>query len=310
MTIFFLWQNNLEKGKTCLLKTNVAFKLLVLEVGVRALPRLKEAEAMSRIVGFLRFAKALSIQSFFVIFFRKDRGRKQRLDLDKIEEAGKHSVSVSPAIQNRTRGLGLGDRSKSSAEMKVMSASYLDLMEKLQKLMADMDTYYNFEGNLKEVRTEHMVEGEYFAGRHSDSYWYRVRITKCIDAGSAAVRLVDYGDLSMLSLGDMQPLAKQFRELPLQAVNAKLANIKPVEVDWRPEDTVWFSNRVADQEFVSIIKKVSPSIGDDFECMIELLLIDTSHPLNDQYVDQELVDREPRIGTKHISGSRPSARLA
>ena len=163
-------------------------------------------------------------------------------------------------------------------------------MEKLQKLMADMDTYYNFEGNLKEVRTEHMVEGEYFAGRHSDSYWYRVRITKCIDAGSAAVRLVDYGDLSMLSLGDMQPLAKQFRELPLQAVNAKLANIKPVEVDWRPEDTVWFSNRVADQEFVSIIKKVSPSIGDDFECMIELLLIDTSHPLNDQYVDQELVE--------------------
>ena len=107
------------KGETCLLKTKFAFKRLVLEVGVRALPRLKEAEAMSRIVGFLRFAKAFSIHSF-CNFFRKDRGRKQRLDLDKIEEAGKHSVSVSPAIQNRTRGLGLGDRSKSSAEMKVM----------------------------------------------------------------------------------------------------------------------------------------------------------------------------------------------
>ena len=163
-------------------------------------------------------------------------------------------------------------------------------MEKLQTLMADMDTYFNIEANLKEVRTEDMVDGQYFAGRHSDGYWYRVRITKCIDALSAAVRLVDYGDLSMLNICDMQPLCKQFRQLPLQAINAKLANIQPVEGDWRPEDTVWFSNRVADREFVSVIKKVSPSIGDDFECVIELLLIDTSHPLNDQYVDQELVE--------------------
>ena len=96
-------RSEIVKGKTCLLRTNVAFKLLVLEVGVRALPRLKEVEAMSKIVGFLRFAKDFSIHSF-CNFFRKDRGRKQRLDLDKIEEAGKHSVSVSPAIQNRTRG--------------------------------------------------------------------------------------------------------------------------------------------------------------------------------------------------------------
>ena len=104
------------KGKHSL-QTNVAFKLLVLEVGVGALQRLKGAEAMSIIVGFVRLAKAFSFHRF-CNSFSKDRGRRQRVDLDQIEEAGKHSVSVSPLIQSRTRGLGLGDRSNSSSEMK------------------------------------------------------------------------------------------------------------------------------------------------------------------------------------------------
>ena len=137
-------RSEIVKGKLCLLKTNVVLKLLVLEVGVRALPRLKEAEAMSKIVGFLRFAKAFSTQSF-CNFFRKDRGRKQRLDLDKIEEAGKHSVSVSPAIQNRTRGLGLGDRSLSSAEMKVMKpvAPARNFVEENKRSELDFSTHFD-----------------------------------------------------------------------------------------------------------------------------------------------------------------------
>ena len=79
----------------------------------------------------------------FVIFFRKDRGRRQRLDLDKIEEAGKHSVSVSPAIQNRTRGLGLGDRSQSSAEMKVMKplAPARNFVEENKRSELDFSTH-------------------------------------------------------------------------------------------------------------------------------------------------------------------------
>jgi len=95
----------------------------------------------------------------------------------------------------------------------------------------------------------------------------------------------------------MQPLWKRFRVLPQQAINARLANIRPLEGDWRPEDTVWFSNRVADQEFVSIIRKVLPSVGDDFECVVELTLIDTSHPTVDKFVDQELVDEKRALST-------------
>lgn len=171
--------------------------------------------------------------------------------------------------------------------------------ENLQALMADMDAFYNGEGNLTDMRREQpsLVEGQYLAGRHSDGYWYRVRITKVMDQFSAAVRFIDYGDLSMMSLTDLQPLWKQFRLLEQQAINAKLANIRPVEADWRPEDTVWFSNRVADQEFVSIIRKVLPSVDDDFECVVELTLIDTSHPTLDRFVDQELVEEKRALST-------------
>jgi len=173
--------------------------------------------------------------------------------------------------------------------------------EKLQALMADMDNFYSRDGshNLREIRPEDLTEGSYLAGRHSDGYWYRVRITKCIDANNAAVRFVDYGDLSMLNVTDMQPLWPVFRQLPLQAINARLANIQPVEGDWRPEDTVWFSNRVADQEFVSVIKKISPNLlGQDFDCVLELVLIDTSHPNVDKYIDQELVDEKRAMSTQ------------
>merc|ERR1719471_622578 len=125
-----------------------------------------------------------------------------------------------------------------------------------------------------------------FPGRkHTDGFWYRVRITKVIDGESAAVRYVDYGDLTMVSLSDIQPLWGQFRNLPFQAINAKLANIVPAQSDWLPEDTVWFSSRVADKQFVSLVKSVSG----EKEPLVELVLIDTTHPSEDKYIDQELV---------------------
>ena len=50
--------------------------------------------------------------------------------------------------------------------------------EKLSLLMEDMDNFYNAEENLQEMTPDCMVEGAYLAGRHSDAYWYRIRITK------------------------------------------------------------------------------------------------------------------------------------
>ena len=156
---------------------------------------------------------------------------------------------------------------------------------KLELLMTELNTYYTVEEHLQEVSCSDLNEGEYFAARHTDGFWYRVRVTKVIDSDHAAVRYVDYGDLTMVGVSDLQPLWGQFRNLPYQAINAKLANVLPVQGDWKPEDTIWFNNRVSDKQFVSLIKSV---VG-GAEPVVELVLIDTSHPNEDKFIDQELV---------------------
>jgi Tudor domain len=107
-----------------------------------------------------------------------------------------------------------------------------------------------------------------------------------------AVRFIDYGDLTMMNVADLQPLWPQFRQLAYQAITARLANIRPAEGDWRPEDTVWFSNRVADKPFVSLIKKagLNLDVGPEPVVELELVLVDTSLPDLDRYIDQELIE--------------------
>ena len=73
--------------------------------------------------------------------------------------------------------------------------------------------------------------------------------------------------------------------------SSKLANVVPVKGDWLPEDTVWFNSRVSEKQFVSLIK----SIGGDGEPMVELVLVDTTHPSEDKYIDQELIQVQIKI---------------
>lgn len=165
---------------------------------------------------------------------------------------------------------------------------------KLELLMTELNTFYTNEEHLQEVNPSDLSEGEYFAARHTDGFWYRVRVTKVIDNEHAAVRYVDYGDLTMVSVSDLQPLWGQFRNLPYQAINARLANVVPAEGDWKPEDTVWFNNRVSDKQFVSIIK----SVDGGTEPIVDLVLIDTSHPNEDKFIDQELVQDGRAVSTQ------------
>ena len=100
---------------------------------------------------------------------------------------------------------------------------------------------------------------------------------------------MDYGENSVVKLDKLQPLAPEFRHLPMQAVLAKLAGVHPAE-DWTQEDIAWFDQRVAGQDFVSRVTGVSAGVTG--EIVLELVLIDTSHPEVDKYVAKELMDRK------------------
>jgi len=50
----------------------------------------------------------------------------------------------------------------------------------------------------------------------------------------------------------LRALPLYFRNLPMQALPAKLADIVPVNGDWTPDDCHWFTERVFQRQFVSV----------------------------------------------------------
>ncbi len=196
----------------------------------------------------------------------------------------------------------------------------------LEQLQMGMNRHYSDESNCTPVDRNSLREDRYFAGRHTDNFWYRVRVNSQLDEGTVAVRFVDYGDYSMMTLDSLCLLSSRYRNLPMQAINASLAgrkdiwtpermpfanrlcamyctyemggmlmasppvaDIVPVNGDWTAPDTVWFSNRVVDRQFVTVIKSMTCD-DEDSVVRIGVSLIDTTHPAVDTYVEKELVD--------------------
>merc|ERR1711879_1003291 len=87
----------------------------------------------------------------------------------------------------------------------------------------------------------------------------------------------------------LQPLWPQFRTLPMQAINASLADIVAINGDWSTEDTLWFSERVVNHQFVSRIRDISYDPLED-NIKISVSLVDTTHPTTDIYIEKELVN--------------------
>ncbi len=79
-----------------------------------------------------------------------------------------------------------------------------------------------------------------------DNNWHRCRITGVYkETNKARVFFIDYGGESLVSLDDVKFLSRDFAYLPVQAVNAKFANIaQPANGKW-PKDIInYLLNRV------------------------------------------------------------------
>ena len=70
-------------------------------------------------------------------------------------------------------------------------------------------------------------------------------------------------------------------------------DIVAVNGDWSPTDTVWFSQRVLNKQFVSKVKDVvtDTAVSDTLEYKLSVSLFDTSDPDQDIVIDKELVDQ-------------------
>lgn len=96
----------------------------------------------------------------------------------------------------------------------------------LESFQAELNSFYSDSGNayFRALTNSDISNGDkFYAGHHMDGKWYRVKVNATIDETTVAAKIVDFGDFTMIPLERLQPLWPQFRNLPMQAVNANLA---------------------------------------------------------------------------------------
>nr|XP_033339584.1 tudor domain-containing protein 7-like [Megalopta genalis]XP_033339585.1 tudor domain-containing protein 7-like [Megalopta genalis] len=137
--------------------------------------------------------------------------------------------------------------------------------------------------------SETVRQGKLYAAKHIDSHWYRVCISSIIKEKMVSVYFCDFGDVSVLPLHKLQPLKSQFLKLPYQAIKARLAGIRPVNVDWSVEDSLRFQELVVEKNFVSIVVESKADGLSPADTVLGLKLINVSTE-EDIYIDQLLVN--------------------
>lgn len=134
----------------------------------------------------------------------------------------------------------------------------------------------NYSG--ESLTMDNVHEDSLYCVRHSDNFWYRVCVlNKLMAQNMVTVYFVDYGEVTLVNLKNLQPLPTKFLDLPYQAIRAKLADVKPANVDWSPEDSVRFKDLIEGKDFVSTIKYIKK---DGEELVLSLALIDVSKDYN------------------------------
>ncbi|KYM99296.1 PREDICTED: tudor domain-containing protein 7 isoform X2 [Cyphomyrmex costatus] len=171
----------------------------------------------------------------------------------------------------------------------------LNNASQLREMMMDLRQYYDTNDN---TPLESISESKLYAGKFQNE-WYRVYVTDIISVNEVSVYFCDYGDVTIISSNNLQPLASKFMKLPYQAVKAKLVGIEPVNVDWTVTDCVKFKDLVLEKNFVSIImESVFDNLSPVNGTMLGLKLIDTSTE-KDIYIDNLLVEEKR---AKYIEG--------
>merc|ERR1712004_788169 len=162
----------------------------------------------------------------------------------------------------------------------------------LETFQSGLNAFYSKPQNqyVRPLTQIDVAQGDkFYAGQHMDGKWYRVKVNATIDEVTVAAKIVDFGDFTMIPLESLQPLWPQFRNLPMQAISAGLADIVATNGDWSTEDTIWFPERVVNSQFVTKIRDVTYDPLDD-NVRISVSLIDTTHPTTDIYIEKQLVE--------------------
>ena len=95
----------------------------------------------------------------------------------------------------------------------------------MDTLQFDMNAFYTKRTTATPVKASELKNTPFYASMHPKNHaWCRVRVQSVVDRDSVLVRYVDYGDVCVREIGELRPLFPFFRNLPMQAIVAKLSS--------------------------------------------------------------------------------------
>lgn len=128
-----------------------------------------------------------------------------------------------------------------------------DLMMKIQEKMG--------------LQTEPQRKREWITGMHClsksslDSRWYRVIILSLLES-RAVVHFVDYGNMEEVCIDELQTMPRELTYLPSQAIECKLAHIKPSDDQWSAQcnNIMYYMSQTADNIYKTLAINVVSEI--------------------------------------------------
>lgn len=104
----------------------------------------------------------------------------------------------------------------------------------LDKLTDDLTTFYSNDSTAEVFRVTEVKVGDVVAAPFSDRMWYRAEVVD-VQSDNVDLYFIDYGDSLFLPLSMVRELRPQYLSLPMQSVECKLANVRPVGDQWTDE---------------------------------------------------------------------------
>jgi len=155
-------------------------------------------------------------------------------------------------------------------------------LQRYTALNTEMTRYYDT--NTTTTVNSNFTPGSLFAVVESNNMWYRARLVRTLPSSLICLRLIDTGRMVVTVKEKMKPLMEQFQHLPVQAIKAKLASVKPRrdEYGWDEEVTEWFKHVALKGPLVGLVKEKNAE-------ELVLTLYDTSEADVDIVINEEIV---------------------
>ncbi|XP_033118710.1 maternal protein tudor-like isoform X2 [Anneissia japonica] len=112
------------------------------------------------------------------------------------------------------------------------------------------------EGNLPH---DYLVPGSVGCVKSKNGKWYRAVLVSLPRNDMIQAKFLDYGTLEEVHVSNLKQISKQeFVDIPIQGLEFKLWNVKPLGLSWSESENNFFQNMVLGKEFVVKVINVTP----------------------------------------------------